>query len=599
IFAGVTFHINGYTQPSHYELKLLLIDRGGKFLHYLSKTQVTHIIASSLTMAKEKELRNYKVVRPEWVVDSVRAGRQLSWHRYKLIGQGNTGVPTNPGQASLDLEAWGAMSLLSSTQNCTASSPAVGAAEPSDAQQQQQQQQPQPQPQVPPKTTVVVDRFGEGLNRSWVRKNIASDKDFIQRYYANSRLHHLSVWKADMKDYVAQLRQKYKQPTAKEKGSPESRIIMHVDFDCFFVSASLLLHPHLKDKPVAVCHSQQQQPQEEQPDSANSGSTGMSGRSGGSSQIASCNYIARSFGIRNGMFMGPARRLCPSLTTVPYHFDEYKRISQIFYEEVTKVADETQAVSIDEALLDVTEVVNREYQGNPELLAQHIRQLVQEKTRCTVSIGIGPSILLARVATTRAKPDGVYSLDTNRFMNMDMKVNDLPGAGHTIEDKLAAHGIRAVADVRSASLQQLQTICGEKMGTRLYNFSRGIDDRVLESDKPRQAFGADIGWGIRFSNQDEADGFVRRLTEEVCKSMSSAKRTGRSVTLKIKKRQEGQGRPEKFLGHGICDSLSRSTTLPQPTDDPARIASACIDLLRQMSINPLDIRSVGIQVQRL
>ncbi|KAJ1964092.1 deoxycytidyl transferase [Dipsacomyces acuminosporus] len=574
IFRGVTFHINGYTQPSHYELKRMLLNRGGKFLHYISKTQVTHIIASSLTMAKEKEFSSYRVVRPEWVVDSIRAGKQLSWHRYKLVGRGNKGVLVDASQGYLDAES------LNHTQP----------------------QQLPPLPPLPsstqPKARLIVDRFGEGLNRDWVRKNLATDKDFISRYYANSRLHHLSVWKADMKDYVAELRQKYKQSIAKEGPVSKHRIIMHVDFDCFFVSASLLSHPYLKDRPVAVCHSQQQMG-EDLVDPDNLASDNTLSRPGGTSQIASCNYIARSFGVKNGMFMDSARKLCPSLMTVPYCFDDYKRISRTFYETVTQIADETQAVSIDEALLDVTGVVSRGYAGSPEQLAEHIRRVILERTQCTVSIGIGPSILLARVATTKAKPDGVYALDVDRFLALDMKLTDLPGIGYMIENSFSDRGIKTVADIRSASLQQLQSICGEKVGSKIYSLSRGIDDRVLESDRPRQAFGADIGWGVRFSDQDEADDFIRRLSAEVCRSMSASKRTGRSVTLKIKQRRDGQGRPGKFLGHGICDSLSKSKMLSRLTDDPVKIASACIDLLRQMSVDPLDIRSVGIQIQKL
>ncbi|KAJ1811824.1 deoxycytidyl transferase, partial [Coemansia sp. RSA 2598] len=369
IFAGVVFHINGYTQPSHAELKLLLVERGGRFLHYLSKTQVTHIIASSLTMAKEKEFRNYKVVLPDWVVDSVKAERQLSWHSYALIGRNNAGLPSKTAAAdqeigSVDDSNWARQILgrppihagLSATDSATHRAMEGRLA-----------------------SRHVVDRFDEGLNREWVRKNLASDKDFIQRYYANSRLHHLSAWKAEMKDYVAKMRgrnpAKSRQPTSGGSStfSSHDRVIMHVDFDCFFVSASLLLHPYLTDKPVAVCHAQQQRQQQQwahgngngsgndnvgvdsghkDDEHQTSGASAYTEGSSSTSQIASCNYLARSFGVRNGMFMGQARQLCPGLMTVPYQFDTYKKISQRFYEIVTPIADETQAVSIDEALLD-------------------------------------------------------------------------------------------------------------------------------------------------------------------------------------------------------------------------------------------------------
>ncbi|KAJ2643977.1 deoxycytidyl transferase, partial [Coemansia sp. RSA 1694] len=604
IFAGVVFHINGYTQPSHYELKLLLVERGGCFLHYLSKKQVTHIIASGLTMSKEREFRNYKVVRPEWVVDSVRARRLLAWQRYSIFSSTHAEFAARLPQAIDDADDWGDLNDI------------LPAGDMPDRSKPDSYSRPPPVPattslvttstrrQAPAlPATSVIDRFGEGLNRSWVRNNLVTAKDFISRYYANSRLHHMSVWKAEMKDYVSQLsRKRSTQASARSvelgPGKGRSRTILHVDFDCFFVSASLILHPQLADKPVAVCHMQQQQHQLSG-GGTNDGEFDVAMNPGGTSQIASCNYLARSFGVKNGMFMAQASQLCPSLTTVPYEFDTYKRVSRTFYEIVTEIADETQAVSIDEALLDVTHAVRQHYQGNAEALAQHVRRQVLEATQCTVSVGIGPSILLARIATANAKPNGVCSLDIDQFLALDLAARDLPGVGYTVEESLAEHGIKRVADIRSASMSHLQSICGEKTAETLYSFSRGIDDRALEPDKPRKVFGAEIGWGVRLSNQIEADDFVTRLAEEVCRSMEAAKRIGSAVTLKIKKRKEGQGKPGKFLGHGVCDSLSKSAMLPGMTSDWAKIAPVCVKLLHHLSVDPLDIRAVGIQVHKL
>ncbi|KAJ2737146.1 deoxycytidyl transferase [Coemansia sp. BCRC 34962] len=598
IFAGVAFYINGYTQPSHYELKLLLVERGGRFLHYLSKSQVTHIITSGLTMSKEKEFRKYKVVRPEWVVDSVRAQKLLSWQKYNIFSGPHAELFARPPPVLDDIDEW----------NHLNGSPPAG--DFLDTIQPQGYSRPPPAPMAnshsaassrtpapAPANVMVIDRFNEGLNRSWVRKNLVTNKDFISRYYTSSRLHHMSVWKAEMKDYVAQLNRKRGIGLSVRDTEPgpalsRSRTIMHVDFDCFFVSASLLSHPQLVGKPVVVCHMQQ-------PELSDEREHGMRENPGGTSQIASCNYLARSFGVKNGMFMAQASQLCPSLATVPYEFDTYKRVSKTFYDIVTEIADEVQAVSIDEALLDVTHVVHQQYQGSAETLAQHVRSRVLEATRCTVSVGIGPSILLARIAMAKAKPDGVNSLDVEQFLALDLYIHDLPGIGRAVEEGLATLGIKRVADIRAASMSLLQSICGEKTAVTLHNFSHGVDDRALEPDKPRKMFGAEIGWGVRLSNQHETDDFVTRLAEEVCRSMEAAKRVGGAVTLKIKKRQEGQGKPGKFLGHGICDSLSKSAMLPSMTNDYAKIALVCVKLLAQMDVDPLDIRAVGIQVHKL
>ncbi|KAJ2078691.1 deoxycytidyl transferase [Coemansia sp. RSA 988] len=586
IFAGAVFHINGYTQPSHYELKKLLLERGGQFLHYISKSQVTHIIASNLSRSKEKEFRNYQVVRPEWIVECVRADRLLSWHSYRLIGSGNMGAPVVP----LNIDELGPhIDLVTHiNQERPVTQSAAMTKEPVSHLRVQTDSSTSTH-----KMSAVVDRFGEGLNRKWVRRNLATESDFIPRYYEHSRLHHLSTWKAEMKDYVAQLRREYGKGVRPAAGG--RRVIIHADFDCFFVAVSLLSFPHLKNMPVAVCHTQN--PVELDSCSPHEGSS--ENPTGQSSQIASCNYVARSFGVKNGMFLGQAKQLCPAIATVPYFFDAYKRVSKAFYDVVTRIADETQAVSVDEALLDVSDVVYRRYEGDAYTLAQDIRCRVLEKTECAVSIGIGSNILLARLATIKAKPDGIYTLDASTFYNMDLSVRDLPGVGHVVEKSLIQNGISTVADIRSTPLPRLKSICGEKTAMLLCNFSRGIDDRMLESDKLRQAFGADIGWGVRFSTQLEADDFILRMAEVVCKSMAAFNRTGSLVTLKIKRRREGQGKPEKFLGHGICDNLSKSASLPQMTNDRVQISSSCVKLLHGMTIDPLDIRAVGIHVQQL
>ncbi|KAJ2747971.1 deoxycytidyl transferase [Coemansia sp. BCRC 34301] len=538
IFAGVVFHINGYTQPSHYELKLLLVERGGRFLHYLSKKQVTHIIASGLTMSKEKEFRNYKIVHPEWVVDSVKAQKMLSWQRYSIFSNTYARFSARPPQAVDDADDWGDWSDISQANAVPDTSTSDSYSKPPPAPASAGHDTTSTRRQAPPLLAVsVVDRFDEGLNRSWVRKNLVTDKDFIARYYDNSRLHHMSAWKAEIKDYVAQLSRKRSVQPKKLSGG-----------------------------------------------GANEGELGVAGNSGGTSQIASCNYLVRSFGMKSGMFMAQASQLCPSLVTIPYDFDAYKRMSKAFYDIVTEIADETQAVSIDEALLDVTHVVHQQYQGDAEALAQHIRRRVLEGTKCTVSVAIGPSIMLARIATIRAKPNGVRSLDIDQFLALDLAARDLPEIGHTVEETLESH---------------LQAICGEKTAETLYEFSCGVDNRAPEPNKPRKAFGAEIGWGVRLSNQHEADDFVTRLAEEVCRSMEDAKRAGSAVALRIKKRQEGQGKPGKFLGHGICDSLSKSAMLPGMTYDRAKIAPVCLKLLHHMDVDPLDIRAVGIQVHKL
>lgn len=90
IFRGVVAHVNGYTQPSLQDLHRLIVSHGGGFLQYLDgKTAATHIIASSLTLKKREEFKRYRIVKPAWVVESIKAGRLLPWDAFRVVDEGH------------------------------------------------------------------------------------------------------------------------------------------------------------------------------------------------------------------------------------------------------------------------------------------------------------------------------------------------------------------------------------------------------------------------------------------------------------------------------------------------------------------------------
>lgn len=169
--------------------------------------------------------------------------------------------------------------------------------------------------------------------------------------------------------------------------------------------------PELLNKPIGVAHG--------------------SGGSTSNSEIASCNYLARDFGVKNGMHLQRARSLCPDLIVVPYEFQQYEDISIEFYKILLTYSDELQAVSVDEALVDVTSKcqsiweeqenarfsfasssalssVSNSQRMDPGEFAQRIRDEIFEATGCHASVGVGPNVLLAKLSTKRAKPHGQY-----------------------------------------------------------------------------------------------------------------------------------------------------------------------------------------------
>lgn len=182
----------------------------------------------------------------------------------------------------------------------------------------------------------------------------------------------------------------------------------HIDFDCFFASVATRGKPELQVKPIAVAHG--------------------TGGSTSNSEIASCNYLARDFGVKNGMQLLKARTLCPDLVVVPYEFQQYEDISIEFYKILLGYADELQAVSVDEALVDISSKCLPTWGAGPNgsqlsasgtqdadpsrvspaAFAFKVREEIFLATGCHASVGIGPNILLAKLSTKRAKPHGQY-----------------------------------------------------------------------------------------------------------------------------------------------------------------------------------------------
>lgn len=318
-------------------------------------------------------------------------------------------------------------------------------------------------------------------------------------------------------------------------------------------------------------------------------------------EIASCSYEARQAGVRNGMFFGKAKQLCPSLQSVPYDFEAYKEVALTMYETLAGYTHDIEALSCDEVLIDGSALI-AELGINPEDLASAIRADIKEKTGCCASVGMGSNILLARLATRKAKPDGQYLLKSEEVDDFirDLPVTSLPGVGPVMGRKLAAIGVRSCGDLQQVSLSQLQKKFGPRTGQTLFRFCRGLDDRPVRYEKERKSVSAEMNYNIRFTRVDEAESFLTNLSMEVQKRLQEAGLRGRRVTLKVMVRKVGAPlEPAKYGGHGICDNLARTVMLPQSTDSGQLIAAAVIKLFHAMKLQVQDMRGVGIQVQLL
>ncbi|KAG1856657.1 hypothetical protein DFJ58DRAFT_716051 [Suillus subalutaceus] len=625
IFSGLSIYVH---------LRQLIVTHGGVFQPYLDKKSlVTHVVTCSLTAAKIKDWKHMKIVRPDWLVDSAAAGTLIPWRNYIFkpgarVDQ-SQGTHTPQSYLSTDsrtAERSGMRKHEQLSNNTTPASGEAGAAAPETGDPASSASY-SPRPlyvtdpgtykdaaRVPGYAAHTSNPLAERVmaNPEWRAAHTSVAPDFVEGFYKHSRLHYLSTWKAELKKLVQQAQEEAengsmhesigdlqdmakngdanmsgvqlaaKSPSkrkGKEKAPGLKRFIMHCDFDCFFVSVGLLSHPELRGKPVVVCHSQ-----------------GSTGGASSTSEIASSSYEARSFGIKNGM--------------------RYKQLSLRFYTILMRHADDIQAVSVDEALIEVTTSVSRcairpsslAFADDPaRSLAEQIRFEVREGTGCEVSIGIAENIQLARIATRKAKPAGSFHLKLEDVQQVlaPLDIDDLHGFGHSTRQKAKEKlGATNLGELAKKSKAALCDALGKTTGETLYNAIRGIDERKLESDKPRKSVSCDINYGIRFENDDQAKTFIHQMAEEVSRRLNAINMCGRSLTLKIMKRDPSAPvEPPKFMGHGICETFSKQTLLSsangRATSDSKDIGEHAWALLDSWGFDPKELRGIGIQIQKL
>jgi len=280
------------------------------------------------------------------------------------------------------------------------------------------------------------------------------------------------------------------------------RAIVHLDMDCFYAAIEVRDQPSLGGKPVGV--------------------GGARDRRG---VLTTCNYEARKFGVRSAMPTFMALQRCPQLIVVPTRFDVYRREAAAIRAILHRFTNLIEPLSLDEAYLDLTA-----HPGAPASVAQLIRGLIFSKTRLTASAGIGPNKLIAKIASDIKKPNGQFEVkpeDVPAFMQ-PLPVRKIWGVGEKTDQKLEQLGIRTCGDMQRLSRIELQEIFG-KFGSELYDLCRGIDDRVVEPDRPRKSLSTEETFTIDLKTPAECEEKLEELYQELMADLAQ-KEAHRPIT---------------------------------------------------------------------
>lgn len=406
-------------------------------------------------------------------------------------------------------------------------------------------------------------RAAEPLLQSSPKRTTIQDPDFLQSFFPASRLHFIGAWREKWETKSHRVAR-----DAPRLRAGEERVIFHVDLDCFFAAVAVKKYPGLRGRPVAVCWG----------DSKDS-----------TSEVSSASYEARAFGIKAGMFVRDALKKCPDLTTVPFDFEAYVETALDAWGCVLAVTPHVVGLSIDECFADVTEVCRG---TTVDAVAARLRADIRAKTECAASVGSGPNMLVARIATKDAKPDGHVHGDATKLRHMPASV--LPDIGPRRARALADVGVVTCGDLLEADVAK---VLGDNLAAQARKMAQGIDDRPWTPKPPRKSVSAQCSFGVRASDLTHAKSLVAQLCNEVWERATRYEVTDivTACVLKVwRATVDNDGTCKGGVGHGRCEIVSRTAAFDKARVDLDDVNRLAVRLFVEYNIPPEDLRGLGV-----
>ncbi len=327
--------------------------------------------------------------------------------------------------------------------------------------------------------------------------------------------------------------------------------VLHIDMDAFFASLEVARHPEYAGRPVII---------------------GIGNRS----VVSAANYEARRYGINSAMASSRARRLCPDGVFLPVDIHYYREMSRrIFTEVFSQVTDRIEQVSVDECYMDVSGALLK--WKSPRAIGAWIRERVAARYHITCSVGIAGNKLVAKMASTNAKPDGMLMIPLARhaeFVQM-MPLRGIPGIGPSLEKRLNAWGVDSVADLAKMSVESLEHVTGSAVSARgLYMAARGMDDRPVAPRAPEKSVGAEHTFDTDTQDMRRVTSMLRKCCDDVASTLRRKGLVARKVMVKLR--------------FPDLSYATKGRTLDGPTDVAGVLYPQCVSLLLSMMDMPED-----------
>jgi len=339
----------------------------------------------------------------------------------------------------------------------------------------------------------------------------------------------------------------------------DAATILHADLDSFYASVEQRDDPTLRGRPVIV----------------------------GGGVVLAASYEARALGVRTAMGGAQARRLCPHAAVVSPRMSAYSDASKAVFEIFEDMSPLVEALSIDEAFLDVRGL--ERIKGTPLQIAVALRRAVRERVGLPITVGVARTKFLAKVASGVAKPDGMLVVPPAvelAFLH-PLPVERLWGVGKVTGRKLREHRLTTVGQVASLSETSLVDLLGRASGRQLHALAHNRDPRPVERRRRRRSIGAQRALGRRRRSAQELTTALTALVERVTRRLRTANRLCRTIVLRM--------RFDNF------ERATRSHTLLEPTARSGTILKAAVGLLRASMpmIERRGITLIGIALANL
>lgn len=337
--------------------------------------------------------------------------------------------------------------------------------------------------------------------------------------------------------------------------------ILHIDMDAFFASVELLDHPEFVGLPAVVAHNS---------------ARGV---------VTSATYEARALGIRSAMGLSTARRLCPTLIVLEPHRAKYTKYSaevMAIFRDFTPLVE---PLSIDEAFLDVSG--SRRLLGTPLKIATEIRRRVLTETGLTCSVGIASTKFLAKLASTKSKPNGLLVVEPEDALDFlhPLPINALWGVGAKTAEVLKRRGLHTVGEVADTPLTSLISALGGSAGRHLHELAWGRDARAVTTVRVEKSIGREHTFETDVRDDVALKAALLDQATRVAAGLRRAELEARTVGLKIT--------------FSDFTSLTRSRTLSDATSIGREIHRTVVELLDELKLGGRSVRLVGVRASAL